>query len=113
VISNTGRTPGRVLRHLLADAGLLECFHVLAFSDEAGIRKPAAAIFHRVLDQVGVEPKAAVHVGDDPVTDVAGARAVGMRVIHYVPEASAEAAADEILRRFADLPGVVARLERS
>ena len=56
VISNTGRTPGRVLRRLLEDAGLLPCFDVLAFSDEAGVRKPAPAIFRRVLDQAGMDP---------------------------------------------------------
>jgi putative hydrolase of the HAD superfamily len=71
VISNTGRTPGRVVRRLLEDAGLLACFDVLVFSDEAGVRKPAAAIFRRMLDQTGVDPAGAVHVGDDPVTDVA------------------------------------------
>ena len=68
VISNTGRTPGRVLRRLLAATGFLPCFDVLAFSDEAVVRKPAAAIFRRVLDQTGVDPAGAVHVGDDPVT---------------------------------------------
>ena len=58
VISNTGRTPGRVLRRLLGDAGLLPSFDVLAFSDEAGIRKPTPAIFRRVLDQAGADPAA-------------------------------------------------------
>jgi len=111
VISNTGRTPGRVLRRLLADAGLLSCFEVLAFSDEMGTRKPAAEIFRRVLDQVGVDPAGAVNVGDDAVNDVAGARGVGMRAIHYAPDPSTpEAIADGILRRFADLPVLVARL---
>ena len=51
LISNTGRTPGRVLRRLLEDADLLPCFDVLVFSDEARVRKPAAAIFRRVLDE--------------------------------------------------------------
>jgi putative hydrolase of the HAD superfamily len=111
VISNTGRTPGRVLRRLLEDAGLLPCFDVLAFSDEAGVRKPAAAIFRRVLDQARTDPARAVHVGDDAVTDVAGARAVGMRAIHFVPDPSGPgAAADAVLRRFADLPALVVRL---
>jgi putative hydrolase of the HAD superfamily len=111
VISNTGRTPGRVLRQLLADAGLLTCFDVLVFSDEAGVRKPAAAIFRKALSQTGVEPARAVHVGDDPVSDVAGARGVGMGAIHYVPgDAGDVAAADAVLRRFADLPALVARL---
>jgi putative hydrolase of the HAD superfamily len=111
VISNTGRTPGRVLRRLLADAALLSCFDVLVFSDEAGVRKPAAAIFRRVLDQTGSAAAAAVHVGDDAVSDVAGARAMGMRAIHYVPDPSVRAAvADGVLRRFADLPALVGRL---
>ena len=112
VISNTGRTPGRVLRRLLGDAGLLPCFDVLVFSDEAGVRKPAPAIFRRVLDHVGMDPASAVHVGDDAASDVAGAQGVGMRAIHYVPDPSvSEARADAVLRRFGDLPGVVARLE--
>jgi putative hydrolase of the HAD superfamily len=111
VISNTGRTPGRVLRRLLADAGLLPCFDVLVFSDEAGVRKPAAAIFRRVLDHLRIAPADAVHVGDDPVTDVAGARAVGMHAIHYVPDPAPSAgAADAVMRRFTDLPRLVAGL---
>ena len=82
-----------------------------AFSDEMGVRKPAAEIFHRVLDQTGVGPAVAVHVGDDPVTDVAGARGVGMRAIHYVPDPSVTAApADGALPCFVELPGLVARL---
>jgi putative hydrolase of the HAD superfamily len=110
VISNTGRTPGRVLRRLLDDADLLPCFDVLAFSDEVGARKPSAEIFRRVLDQAGVDPGGAVHVGDDAVADVAGARGVGMRAIHYVPGGGDAALADAVLRRFGDLPRVVARL---
>jgi putative hydrolase of the HAD superfamily len=111
VISNTGRTPGRVLRQLLTDAGLLGQFDVLAFSDEEGVRKPAAAIFRRVLDQVAIDPGAAVHVGDDAVSDVAGAQSVGMRAIHFVPDPSVPGvAADAVLRGFANLPALVTRL---
>ena len=92
LISNTGRTPGRVLRRLLEDADLLPCFDVLVFSDEARVRKPAAAIFRRVLDQTRVDPARAVHVGDDAVSDVAGARGAGMRAIHFVPDVLAAGA---------------------
>jgi putative hydrolase of the HAD superfamily len=114
LISNTGRTPGRILRRLLADAGLLPSLEILVFSDEARVRKPAAAIFRRVLDEARVPPERAVHVGDDAAADVAGARGVGMRAIHFVPNAAIqEAPADAVLRRFADLPGVVAGLGRT
>jgi putative hydrolase of the HAD superfamily len=111
VISNTGRTPGRVLRQLLADAGLLPQFAVLAFSDERGVRKPATEMFQWVLNAAGTEPARAVHVGDDAVADVGGARSAGMRAIHFVPDpAGPAAAADAVLRGFADLPALVARL---
>jgi putative hydrolase of the HAD superfamily len=111
LISNTGRTPGRVLRQLLRDAGILPCFDILVFSDEAGVRKPAAAIFRRVLDHVRIDAAAGVHVGDDAAADVAGAQGVGMRAIHFVPAAAAQSVpADTVLTRFADLPDFVARL---
>jgi putative hydrolase of the HAD superfamily len=111
LISNTGRTPGLVLRRLLADAGLLEQFAVLAFSDERGVRKPARAMFRWVLAAATTEPAGAVHVGDDVVADVGGARAAGMRAIHFVPDPSTPgAAADAVLREFTELPALVARL---
>jgi putative hydrolase of the HAD superfamily len=111
VISNTGRTPGRVLRQLLADAGLLGHFDVLAFSDERGVRKPATAMFRWVLDAAATDPARAVHVGDDTVNDVAGARSAGMRAIHFIARPSAPgSAADAVLRGFANLPALVARL---
>jgi putative hydrolase of the HAD superfamily len=111
VISNTGRTPGWVLRRLLEDAGLLPGLAVLSFSDEAGVRKPAAAMFRRTLARTGIPPEAAVHVGDDAVADVAGARGVGMRAVHYAPSAAAApAGADAVLRHFAELPALLARL---
>jgi putative hydrolase of the HAD superfamily len=114
IVSNTGRTPGSVLRRLLARAGVLDGFRVLSFSDEVGARKPSAAIFQRTLDAAGCPPAAAVHIGDDPVTDVGGARALGMRALHYLPGGGAPAdGAAAPLRHFADLPAVVTQLHAS
>ena len=79
LICNTGRTPGWVLRQLFEEWGILGHFQALAFSNETCIRKPDPAIFHGVLDRLGVQPEAALHVGDDVVTDIAGAKALGMR----------------------------------
>jgi putative hydrolase of the HAD superfamily len=111
VISNTGRTPGTMLRRLLERAGVLDAFRVLSFSDEVGARKPAAEIFHRTLAAAGCDPAAGVHVGDDPDADVAGARAAGMRAIHYVADGRAPSErASAVLHRFADLPALLDRL---
>jgi putative hydrolase of the HAD superfamily len=78
LISNTGLTPGYVLREVLADHGLLSFFQVLTFSDEARLAKPAAEVFHCTLEALGVQPADALFVGDVPALDVAGPQAVGM-----------------------------------
>jgi putative hydrolase of the HAD superfamily len=112
IVSNTGRTPGTVLRQLLARAGILDAFAVFSFSDECRVRKPAAAIFHQTLAEARFDPASAVHVGDDPLNDVAGARAVGMRALHYVPGGGRGAGdADAVLRHLDRVPAVIDGLD--
>jgi putative hydrolase of the HAD superfamily len=115
LVSNTMRTPGRVLRELLRQYGLLACFSHLTFSDECGVRKPEPAIYHRTLRAVGVEPTEAIHVGDDPVLDVVGARAAGMRVIQVTTSRSpwpGRRRPHATIRDLAGLPEAVAHLTR-
>jgi putative hydrolase of the HAD superfamily len=114
LLSNTMRTPGATLRALLDRFGLLACFAHTTFSDEVGVRKPAPEIFALTLQALGVPPEAAVHVGDDPVLDVHGARAAGMRVVQ-VTSASLRALGarrpDAVVPSLAGLPEAIARLE--
>jgi putative hydrolase of the HAD superfamily len=89
LICNTGRTPGAMLKIVLQRLGILEYFDVLTFSDVVGIRKPDPQIFHLTLEQLRVPPHRALHIGDDPRTDVAGARRAGMwAVLLGSPEGS-------------------------
>lgn len=101
-----------LLRRLLARASIVEGFRVFSFSDEVGARKPAAAIFLRTLAAAGAAPGAALHVGDDDAqADIGGARAVGMRAAHYLPDGRpGSVASDAVVRHFAELPAVLARL---
>ena len=78
LISNTGPSPGRGLRHVLRGHGLLRYFDVLTFSDEVGLCKPAPRIYRRTLEALGVGPSATAFVGDDPELDVAGPMRAGM-----------------------------------
>jgi putative hydrolase of the HAD superfamily len=112
VISNTMRTPGEVLRQVLEKAGLLPLFRVLTFSDECGIRKPAPGIFLRTLRDLDVPPEAAVHVGDDAILDVEGARDAGMRVIQVTADgrATAPVKPHAVIRHFGELPAALRRL---
>lgn len=88
IVSNTGRTPGMVLRRYLEGHDLLRYFRAVTYSDEIGHRKPEAEIFRRTLAKLGPELSAApseiAHIGDNPEADVAGARDMGMRAVHYV-----------------------------
>src|SRR5574341_2124639 len=120
LISNTGRTPGRVLRLILQRAALLEHFEGLTFSDELGIRKPDPRIFRWTLNKLGAQAEAAAHVGDNLAADVGGAQAAGLLGIHLANGAPPPAAdpgvddprvhADATIVRFADLVPVLQRL---
>ncbi len=81
IISDTGVTPGRVVRRVLGDLGALHFFKSTVFSDEMGLCKPNEAMFRTALNELGVDPSEAVHIGDLLHTDVAGAKAIGMRAI--------------------------------
>jgi FMN phosphatase YigB (HAD superfamily) len=81
LICDTGLTPGRVVRRLLARQGLLERLERQVFSDEVGVPKPHAHVFAAALEPLGVAPGRSVHVGDLRRTDVAGGRAAGMGTV--------------------------------
>ena len=114
VISNTMRTPGRTLRRILEGHGLLAPFQHLTFSDEVGVRKPAAEIFRLTLDVLGIPAAEAVHVGDDAVLDVTGAREAGLRTVQVVAAGRepASPAPDIVIEGLGDLPGAIETLER-
>ena len=108
LVCDTGLSPGRIVRRLLDQHGLLELLEVQVFSDEAGVPKPHSSLFRAALEPLGVEPGSAVHVGDLRRTDVAGGRGVGMGTVrirdHYDdttdhPDADAVADSHAHLRR--------------
>ena len=111
LICNTGRTPGRVVRPWLADAGLCEYLQVLIFSNEEKIAKPNPNIFLKTLGELGVEPGRAAHIGDDPRTDLKGALAAGVLPIWFnsgsrenIPEGVPE------VQQLSELPALLASI---
>jgi FMN phosphatase YigB (HAD superfamily) len=113
IVCDAGFTGGAILRAYLADQGLLPYFSGWGFSDEVGTYKPAPEIFAAALGMLGAEAADAVHIGDLRRTDIAGARAFGMRTIRYRgladdPEPGPEA--DFVIDDHRELPGVVASI---
>jgi putative hydrolase of the HAD superfamily len=107
LICNTGRTPGRVLRQILHQLGIAAPIEHYCFSDELGICKPDPEIFRRALEPLGVRADQALHVGDRPDLDLAGARAAGLRSVHLrIPDAP-EGEADHVIPTMRDLPAII------
>lgn len=85
IISNTGRTPGWVVRCILADAGLKQYFNVLVFSNEMEIAKPNSYIFRIAARMLKEQPENIMHIGDHIHTDVAGALKADYKAAWYNP----------------------------
>jgi HAD superfamily hydrolase (TIGR01549 family) len=113
IICDVGFSPGRVLRRVLADSGILEAFDSLVFSDEAGRSKPHPQVFQQTAIRLGAEPHRIVHVGDLEHTDIAGAKAAGYRSIRFAGVTPIEdgetTAADGLTREWRDVPLMLER----
>ena len=97
-------------RSRIQPLGLDAHFPVIAISGELGVRKPDPAIFRHVLSRLGVAASAAVHVGDDPQTDVAGARAAGVATVWVNRDGAThdgDHAADAEITAIAEVPGLL------
>ena len=74
MISNIDQ-PGE---RLASSLGLAEHLDLVVTSGEVGVDKPNPAIFWAALERVEAKPGDAMHVGDQPATDVAGALRAGV-----------------------------------
>jgi putative hydrolase of the HAD superfamily len=96
LISNTGRTPGYVLRAVLDRLGLAPFIDVMVFSNEHGACKPQRSIFEELRAGLGVPYDAMLFVGDNLYVDVHGAQRCGMRGIHFLPPVRGTAVAPAV-----------------
>jgi putative hydrolase of the HAD superfamily len=83
LISDTAFSPGRVLRQIMERDGIARYFNVFSFSDETGVSKPNPLAYRTALAGADCELSASVHIGDIERTDVAGAKALGMKAILF------------------------------
>ena len=118
LISNTGRTPGSVLRDILSALGLASSIDVMVFSNEHGECKPQPSIFEALRRGLGVGYDEMLFVGDNLYVDVHGAQRCGMRGVHFDPpvrgtaiaprvEHDLEIVADATVSRLSDLLAVI------
>lgn len=98
--------------------GIAQYVDDAVFSAEIGVRKPHPAIFMKVLNELNVQPKEAVFVGDRLRDDIGGAKALGMRGVlthEFRQEAlgSQPVDPDLVIDRLPELVPYVERLAKS
>jgi putative hydrolase of the HAD superfamily len=97
------------LHEVLAGTGLRELVDGAICSAQAGAAKPAPAIFERALALVGGDADGALHAGDSPAHDVAGALAAGLRPVLVVRGGERPAVPDgvSVVASLAELPALL------
>jgi HAD superfamily hydrolase (TIGR01509 family) len=102
--------------------GIAHYFDARAAAHELGVGKPDRRIFEHACGQVGVAPSRVLHVGDDLVLDVLGARRAGLHaawlrrpdLLEQAAGAAGDAgSADWAEPAFSDLQALDRALERS
>jgi putative hydrolase of the HAD superfamily len=116
VISDAIFSPGRCLRTLLRDEGLLDCFDIFIFSDELGYSKPEPRVFAAACKAMELEPAEIVHIGDREHNDILGPMKFGMHALlctASLDRGSAQTHADAIFNDYATLPAILETLNES
>ena len=113
VISDAIFSPGRSLKKLLEDEGLLQYFSTFVFSDEVGCSKPAECVFNAAKDGLGVEYNEIVHIGDREHNDILGPEKMGMKSIlclAALDRGSDPNRADAFFNDYSELPNLIENL---
>lgn len=113
VVAGTGLTPGRVLRKILANDSLSKHFKCFSFSDETLHKTVHPDQFRQILNDLGVAPEEAVHVGDLLEGDIREARSIGMNTILFTPTLGfleGEYEADAFVDNLSEIPAAVSNL---
>jgi putative hydrolase of the HAD superfamily len=100
LVSNTSRELDAFVEHFQLDVD------AWISSGAHGKVKPDPSIFRAVLELLGVTPDRAVMVGDSPLDDVEGARALGMRA-YLIDREGRFADRDDALPTLLALPAVL------
>ena len=67
----------------LAACGLRDYFDTIVLSEDAGVNKPSPAYFDYAFKQTGAKPETTLMIGDNMLTDIQGAMAVGIDALLF------------------------------
>lgn len=98
------------LEELLVELELGDVFEVSVISGLVGVEKPDARIYEIALDQAGVEPPAAAHVGDSLANDIRPPIDLGMKAVLLDRAGRHENDTSPVIRSLLELPSLIPTL---
>jgi len=112
VATNAGRSDASRVGVALERVGIRKYFSHIFTALDLGVSKPHPLFFEAMLETLGALPHEAVMVGDDYLTDIAGAKRAGMYTI-WVARTQVQGRppdADAVVASLHELPDVLAGL---
>jgi len=82
---------GSAIRESLRRVGLADCFNAVVVSGDVGRIKPHPLPFQVALEQLGAAPTTTLHIGDNWLADVQGAKRLGIQVVQSLQYETPEA----------------------
>jgi putative hydrolase of the HAD superfamily len=79
LLSNFTHPPAA--REIMKMVGLTPFFDKVLISGDLGYRKPHPSVFQQLIDTLKVEKKRILYIGDDPESDILGARQAGLQPV--------------------------------
>lgn len=90
LLSNFTHPPAA--REIMKRVGLTPYFDKVLISGDLGYRKPHRSVFNRLIESLKVEGNHILYIGDDPESDITGARMAGIHPVwityvrdHHMP----------------------------
>jgi len=112
MVSDSDGTPG-MKRKRIRQVAFHNLFEAIVVSGEDTPRvKPGHESFSLVAKQLGVQPKSCIYVGDNPRTDIEGAKAIGMISVIVHRRGNRGGEPDYRVPNLRSLPGLVRSIQR-
>ncbi len=87
----------------LKNSGINKYFEKVITSECTGHKKPSEEIFHYSIAETGASYSNSIMIGDNPRTDISGAKNVGMKTVFYDPSGSKKSIADYTIQSHLEL----------
>src|SRR2546427_9894664 len=112
IVSDTDGTPG-MKRKRIRQVPFHDLFEAIVVAGEDTPRvKPGHESFSLVAKKLGVQPKSCIYVGDNPRTDIEGAKAVGMITVIVNRRRNRGGDPDYWVPNLREIPRLVKALQR-